>query len=107
MCKYFQLLLLCLHYLISISSEFDENSENFKLEVIVEMNFQKYDEEIVDISNAATMELQIENGIKNIREIWRTMKIEIISFKENIYRIKNVDDCQTALEVSSNFKIFS
>lgn len=64
------------------------------------MNFQKYDEEIVDISNAATMELQIENGIKNIREIWRTMKIEIISFKENIYRIKNVDDCQTALEVS-------
>lgn len=67
------------------------------------MNFQKYDEEIVDISNAATMELQIENGLKNIREIWRTMQIEIIAFKENIYRIKNVDDCQTALEVNLYF----
>lgn len=70
------------------------------------MNFQKYDEQIVDISNSATMELQIENGIKNIREIWRTMQIEIVSFKENIYRIKNVEDCQTALEVYIFFESF-
>lgn len=62
------------------------------------MDFQRCAEEILDLSNAATMELQIENGIKHIREIWATMAIEVVFFKENIYRIKSVDDCFVALE---------
>lgn len=52
----------------------------------------------MDISYAATMELQIENGLSNIREVWKTMKIEMAFFKDEIYRIKGVDDCLSAVE---------
>lgn len=62
------------------------------------MNLQKYTDEIMDISYAATMELQIENGIANIREIWSTMAIEIIAYRDGVYRLKMVDDCFAALE---------
>lgn len=68
------------------------------MEAIVKMKFQKYADEIMDISHAATMELQIENGLKNIREIWDHMGIETALFKEGIYRIKGVDDCLAAVE---------
>lgn len=62
------------------------------------MNFQKFADEIMDISNAATMELQIENGLSNIREVWKGMPIEMALFKDGIYRIKGVDDCLSAVE---------
>lgn len=62
------------------------------------MKFQKYAEEIMDISYAATMELQIENGLKNIREIWANMVMDATLFKEGVYRIKTEEECWTALE---------
>lgn len=74
--------------------EFDQNSEDFKLEQIIAMNFQAYAEDINEISNAATMELQIEMGIKNIAQIWETVGIEMVPYKDKgVYRLKNVDDC--------------
>lgn len=62
------------------------------------MNFQRYADEIMDISYAATMELQIENNLSNIREVWKGMPIEMALFKDGIYRIKGVDDCLSAVE---------
>lgn len=62
------------------------------------MKFQDYSDEITDISNAATMELQIEENITNIRSIWSTMAIVVIYSESGIYQIKNVDDCFQALE---------
>lgn len=52
----------------------------------------------MDISYAATMELQIENGLKAIAETWQTMAFEMAPHRDDIYRIKGVDDCFTALE---------
>lgn len=62
------------------------------------MKFQVYSDEITDISNAATMELQIEENIANIRDIWSTMAIVVTPAENGIYQIKNVDDCFQALE---------
>lgn len=62
------------------------------------MKFQKYADEILDISYSATMELQIENGLNNIRENWSKMGLEMEPYKDNIYRFKNVEECFTALE---------
>lgn len=62
------------------------------------MKFQKYSDEITDISNAATMELQIEGGIISIREIWSTMAIVVVPMESGVCQIKNVDDCFQALE---------
>lgn len=62
------------------------------------MQFQRYAEQIMDISYAATMELQIENGLKAITETWQTMMFELAPYKDDIYRIKGVDECFAALE---------
>lgn len=72
---------------VAISCDFDQNSPEFNLEAIIAMDMQHYAEDINEISNAATMELIIEKGIKAIAEIWKTMAIEMVPHKDKgIYR---------------------
>lgn len=73
-------------------SDFDQNSEEFKLDLIMRLNFQAYAEDIAEVSNAATMELNIENGLKTIREIWKSTTFELQHHKGDMYKIKTVDD---------------
>lgn len=83
----------------AVGVEFNESSTEFNLEAIYSMEFHKFSEDINEISNAATMELQIENGIKSIADTWAAMKIEVVPYKDRLlYRIKSVDDCFQALE---------
>ncbi|XP_030749874.1 dynein heavy chain 2, axonemal [Sitophilus oryzae] len=83
----------------AVGIEFDENSPEFNLEAIYAMEMHKFAEDINEISNAATMELQIEKGLRAIVEIWNKMQIELIPYKDRtVYRIKSVDDCFAALE---------
>ncbi|XP_038214645.1 dynein heavy chain 2, axonemal [Zerene cesonia] len=78
--------------------EFDQNSEDFKLELIMRLNFQAYAEDIAEISNAATMELNIENGLKAIREVWKNTTYEMQHHRGEMYKIKNVEDVMQFLE---------
>ncbi|XP_013149055.1 PREDICTED: dynein heavy chain 2, axonemal [Papilio polytes] len=78
--------------------EFDQTSEDFKLELIMRLNFQAYAEDIAEISNAATMELNIENGLKAIREVWKNTTYEMQHHHGDMYRIKNVEDVTQFLE---------
>lgn len=80
-----------------IGVSFDEGSPAFNLEAIYAMEMHKFAEDINEISNAATMELQIEKGLKNIVDTWAVMKIEVITYKD-LYKIKSVEDCSKALE---------
>nr|CAI5834494.1 unnamed protein product [Callosobruchus analis] len=83
----------------AVGVDFDENSSEFNLDAIYSMEMHKYAEEINEISNAATMELQIEKGLAAIKANWDKMKFEMIAYKErNMFRIKNVDDCFQSLE---------
>lgn len=84
--------------LIFLYSNFNENAPNFTLELIINLDFQAFSEDIQDISNAATMELQIENGIKNIASIWRKQLLEMVFYRDGIYKIKSVDECSQLLE---------
>lgn len=71
----------------AIGQDFDENSPDFNLEAIFAFEMHKFADEINEISNAATMELQIENGLKNIAEIWETMHIQMVPYRDTgIYR---------------------
>lgn len=56
------------------------------------LNFQAYAEDIAEISNAATMELAIENGLKAIREVWATTTFEMSHHKGDMYKIKTVEE---------------
>ncbi|XP_052739543.1 dynein axonemal heavy chain 2 [Bicyclus anynana] len=78
--------------------DFDQNSEDFKLELIMRLNFQAYAEDIAEISNAATMELNIENGLKAIREVWKSTTYEMQHHRGDMYRIKNVEEVMQFLE---------
>lgn len=44
----------------TVDRDFDEQSPEFTLDAITEMEFQNFAEQISDISNSATMELAIE-----------------------------------------------
>lgn len=71
----------------AIGKDFDQNSPEFNLEAIIAMEMQKYAEDINEISNAATMELQIEKGLHAIGDIWKAMNIEMIPHKDKgVYR---------------------
>ncbi|XP_025835309.1 dynein heavy chain 2, axonemal-like [Agrilus planipennis] len=83
----------------TVGKDFDENSSDFNLEAIIAMEFQNYAEDINEISNAATMELQIERGLEAIALIWKTMTIEMVPHeRKGLYRIKSVDECFQILE---------
>lgn len=67
--------------------DFDENAPEFNLEAIYAMQMHLYAEDINEISNAATMELQIEKGLEAIALVWKTMGIEVVVYKDRgVYR---------------------
>ncbi|KAK9890592.1 hypothetical protein WA026_011959 [Henosepilachna vigintioctopunctata] len=83
----------------AMNKEFDENSPDFNMGAIFAMEFHLFAEEINEISNAATMELQIERGLLAIAETWKAMVIELVPHRDKgMYRIKSVDDAFAALE---------
>ncbi|CAF5174795.1 unnamed protein product, partial [Rotaria magnacalcarata] len=62
--------------------EFDESSDDFTLEAIINMHFEENTQTIMEISEAAQKEAQIERGIEKIREQWETVAFEIVPFKD-------------------------
>jgi dynein heavy chain, axonemal len=78
--------------------DFDETSDTFNLATIIDMNLQNYGDFINEISNAATMEMQIEKGIQNIEEVWGSLKIALTQYKDVYWKIQSVDECTQRLE---------
>lgn len=71
------------------------------------LNFQAYAEEIAEISNAATMELNIENGLKAIREVWKNTTYEMQHHRGEMYRIKNVEEVMQVCFIMNTLYNFS
>lgn len=65
-----------------VGHDFDETSSTFNLEAIYAIEMHKYAGEINDISNCATMEMQIEKGLANISQIWNEIFIEMVPHKD-------------------------
>ncbi|KAJ2950232.1 hypothetical protein O0L34_g11594 [Tuta absoluta] len=82
----------------ALVGDFDEKSDDFKLELLMRLNFQAYADDIAEISKAATMELAIENGLKAIKEVWATTCFEMTHHKGDMYKIKSVDEVMVFLE---------
>ncbi|XP_075210256.1 dynein heavy chain 2, axonemal kl-2 [Lycorma delicatula] len=82
-----------------VNVDFDQNSPSFSLEAVIKLNLQEFAESINEISDAATREMQIENGLKVIKETWDNVVLDMVPHKDKgIYRIKAVDDIFQALE---------
>ncbi|KAJ8670786.1 hypothetical protein QAD02_002045, partial [Eretmocerus hayati] len=82
-----------------IGRDFDQNSDGFTLDAIADMQMYNFTEEIADTSNAATMELAIETGLKSISDVWEQMFVTMVPYKTmGIYRLTTVDDIVQTLE---------
>ena len=69
--------------------QFDPQSIEFTLEKIIEWGFDQYAEKIGDISGAATKELAIEIGIKEISDTWEQIELDMATYKDKgHYKIK-------------------
>ncbi|XP_033219684.1 dynein heavy chain 2, axonemal [Belonocnema kinseyi] len=82
-----------------MDQDFDQNAVDFTLDAIAEMQMHNFADEISEISNAATMELAIEVGLRNITQIWNVMPLEMIPYKgKGVFKLKTVDDINQSLE---------
>ena len=62
--------------------EFDETSEDFTLEAIIDMHFEENAQLINEVSEAAQKEAQIERGLEKIKEQWEKVEFEVVPFKD-------------------------
>ncbi|CAF1063283.1 unnamed protein product [Rotaria sordida] len=79
--------------------EFDESSEDFTLEAIINMHFEENAQLINEVSEAAQKEAQIERGIEKVKEQWDKVEFEIIPFKDKgHYKIKSTEEINKTIE---------
>ncbi|XP_037663926.1 dynein heavy chain 2, axonemal isoform X2 [Choloepus didactylus] len=82
-----------------IQREFDQESESFTLEQIVELGMDQHVEKIGEISASATKELAIELSLQNIAKTWDVTQLDIVSYKDKgHHRLRGTEEVFQALE---------
>ena len=62
--------------------QFDPDAEDFTLEKIIDWGFDQYAEKINEISGAATKEMAIEVGLKDINDTWEVTELDMGPYKD-------------------------
>ena len=65
-----------------VQKPFDQKADDFTLEKIIELGFDQFSEQIGDVSGAATQELKIELGLKEISDMWESTELDIGPYKD-------------------------
>ena len=60
--------------------QFDMNPKTFRLQGIFDMQLERFEEQIIELTGGASKELTIENGINQIVDTWRIQKFEVIKY---------------------------
>jgi dynein heavy chain len=60
--------------------EFDMNPKTFTLQKLFDMQLDRFEEQIVEITGGASKELTIESGINQIADTWRVQSFEVIKY---------------------------
>ncbi|XP_048221841.1 dynein axonemal heavy chain 2 isoform X1 [Perognathus longimembris pacificus] len=82
-----------------IQRDFDQESESFTLEQIVELGMDQHVEKIGEISASATKELAIELGLQNISKTWEVTQLDIVPYKDKgHHRLRGTEEVFQALE---------
>ncbi|XP_061620043.1 LOW QUALITY PROTEIN: dynein axonemal heavy chain 2 [Phyllopteryx taeniolatus] len=82
-----------------VQSSFDHTSDDFNLEKIISLGFDKYADKICEISGAASKELSIEQGLEEIIKTWDELTLDIVPYKDKgHFRLKGTEDILQALE---------
>uniref|UniRef100_A0A8C0I316 Dynein axonemal heavy chain 2 n=1 Tax=Balaenoptera musculus TaxID=9771 RepID=A0A8C0I316_BALMU len=82
-----------------VQREFDQESERFTLEQIVELGMDQHVEKIGEISASATRELAIELALQNIAKTWDVIQLDIVPYKDKgHHRLRGTEEAFQALE---------
>ncbi|KAI4566385.1 hypothetical protein MJG53_015062 [Ovis ammon polii x Ovis aries] len=82
-----------------VQREFDQESESFTLEQIVELGMDQHVEKIGEISASATKELAIELALQNIAKTWDVIQLDIVPYKDKgHHRLRGTEEVFQALE---------
>uniref|UniRef100_A0A8C8XZF1 Dynein axonemal heavy chain 2 n=1 Tax=Panthera leo TaxID=9689 RepID=A0A8C8XZF1_PANLE len=82
-----------------VQREFDQESESFTLEQIVELGMDQHVEKIGEISASATKELAIELALENIAKTWDGIQLDIAPYKDKgHHRLRGTEEVFQALE---------
>ncbi|XP_014276767.1 dynein axonemal heavy chain 2 isoform X2 [Halyomorpha halys] len=82
-----------------MNSTFDENGDTFTLDYIISIQMQDFADYIHEISNGATIELNIENTLRKISDQWAEIVLHFIPHKDRgLYKLISVDDIFQSLE---------
>ena len=60
--------------------EFDMNPKTFTLQKLFDMQLERFEEQILEITGGAGKELTIESGINQIADTWRVQSFEVIKY---------------------------
>ncbi|XP_066933177.1 dynein axonemal heavy chain 2-like [Clytia hemisphaerica] len=83
----------------SIQKAFDHESNAFTLEQIIGLGLDQFAEQISEISAAASKELSIEQVLKEIAEVWKTLNLDIAPYKDRgHHKLKATDEIFQYLE---------
>lgn len=91
---------------LEIKDDFDENSDEFNLERIYALNLLQFQEKIMELTDNAKKQLTIENGLRNIEQMWTKdpksdLKIESCvsrADQSTYYKIDNTVDIMQMIE---------
>ncbi|CAF1579491.1 unnamed protein product, partial [Adineta steineri] len=79
--------------------DFDETSEEFTLESIIDLHFEENAQLINEVSEAAQKEAQIERGIEKVRSVWEDVQFDIVPFKDKgHFKIKSTEEVTKTIE---------
>ncbi|XP_029784654.1 dynein heavy chain 2, axonemal [Suricata suricatta] len=82
-----------------IQRDFDQESESFTLEQIVELGMDQHVERIGEISASATRELAIELALQNITKTWEVIQLDIVPYRDKgHHRLRGTEEVFQALE---------
>lgn len=81
------------------NKQFEQESETFTLEAIIELHFEENNALISEVSEAASKEFDIERGLKAINDKWEITLFETAAHKDKgHFKIKSTDDVMKAIE---------
>lgn len=83
-----------------IGKSFDPKSNEFTLDMISDLSLDQHTDFISGVSAAATKELTIEQGLKDIDAAWQKMELDVITYKEErgYHKIRSTDALFDLLE---------
>jgi dynein heavy chain len=73
-------------------------SDSFTLQTLVDIQIVQYKENIDMISDSATKELNIEVKLKDIKDTWEVMELDLTDYKKRYKKISATKDISEILE---------